>query len=374
MKICIVATDYPGSQHPRMEFVKQVVDEWAKNGHECVVIAPFCQRNFPSVDLPYDEYQDIEGGKKVRVIRPRYRDYKNLSVGIFNLYYAFHGRAVAKGLRRMKFQPDFIYCHFWSNALEAFPYAKRKRIPLFVAAGEAVVPTKYRYTIFNKFRNYVRACICVSSKTKNECLASNLITPEKLTVIPNAINPNLFYKTDKSICREKLGFPQDSFIVAFTGAFCSRKGPIRTASAIEKLKDSDVYSLFIGRGDEDPQCERILYKGCLAHEQINEYLSAADIFVLPTRNEGCCNAIIEAMACGLPVISSNLPFNWDVLNEDNSIMVDPNNVDEIKDAIQKLKADADLRDRLSAGALKTAANLTIEKRAKKILEFIESCI
>ena len=100
----------------------------------------------------------------------------------------------------------------------------------------------------------------------------------------------------------------------------------------------------------------------------------ADIFVLPTLNEGCCNAVVEALACGLPVVSSDRPFNYDVLNESNSIMVDPMNVDEIADAIRKLKEDKELRHRLAEGALKMAEELTIDRRAQRILEFMESHI
>ena len=98
----------------------------------------------------------------------------------------------------------------------------------------------------------------------------------------------------------------------------------------------------------------------------------ADIFVLPTLHEGCCNAIIEAMACGLPIVSSNLPFNWDVLNDNNSILINPMNIDEIAEAIRILKEDPVKRDAMSKASLETASNLTIDKRVDKIFSFIES--
>ena len=77
------------------------------------------------------------------------------------------------------------------------------------------------------------------------------------------------------------------------------------------------------------------------------------------------------MACGLPIISSDREFNWDVLNADNSIMIDPENVDEIANAIAKLRDNPDKRKEMSKAALTTAANLTIRIRAEKIAEFIE---
>ena len=113
----------------------------------------------------------------------------------------------------------------------------------------------------------------------------------------------------------------------------------------------------------------MLFEGRLLHEQIPIYLNAADVFVLPTLKEGCCNAVVEAMACGLPIISSNLAFNWDVLDETNSIMIDPQNIQQIRDAIIKLRDDSVLRKRLAEGALRKAESLTIDQRAKEIMKF-----
>jgi glycosyltransferase involved in cell wall biosynthesis len=96
--------------------------------------------------------------------------------------------------------------------------------------------------------------------------------------------------------------------------------------------------------------------------------------VLPTLNEGCCNAIVEALACGLPIVSSDRPFNYDILNKTNSILVDPMNINEIADAIRMLKENSMLRARLSEGALNTAKDLTINRRATKIMDFIKQHI
>ena len=99
-------------------------------------------------------------------------------------------------------------------------------------------------------------------------------------------------------------------------------------------------------------------------------MNAADVFVLPTKGEGCCNAIIEALACGLPVISSDLAFNDDVLNEKNSIRIDVENERQIADAIRKLKEDTKQREMLVQGAVDLSKSLSITERAKRILEFM----
>ena len=90
--------------------------------------------------------------------------------------------------------------------------------------------------------------------------------------------------------------------------------------------------------------------------------------------EGCCNAIIEAMACGLPIISSALPFNDDILTPDNSIRVNPMDLDGIKKAIIQLRDNKPLRQAMSYAALCTAQQFDINNRAKKILSFMNNQI
>lgn len=275
----------------------------------------------------------------------------------------------------LKVLPDAIYGHFWCSAYDGFEYAKNNNIPLFVATGESEISKFFTRPHDQKeFSEYVSGVICVSSKNRDESIALGLTTAEKCQVFPNSINNSLFRKMDKKICREQLGLPQEVFIVAFVGWFTERKGPLRVSEAIKRIKGEQVYSLFVGKGEQDPDCDNVLFKGTLPHEQVPVYLNAADVFVLPTLQEGCCNAVVEAMACGLPIISSNLAFNWDILSENNSIMVDPNNIDEISKAIRELRDDKVKRERLSLGALESTQNLTIEKRALNIVSFMEKNI
>lgn len=77
------------------------------------------------------------------------------------------------------------------------------------------------------------------------------------------------------------------------------------------------------------------------------------------------------MACGLPVISSNLPFNDDILDESCSIRIDPNSIEELANAIELLRNDTELKDKLSEGALSKAKGFTIDQRAAAILRFID---
>lgn len=104
------------------------------------------------------------------------------------------------------------------------------------------------------------------------------------------------------------------------------------------------------------------------------YLNCADVFFLPTLKEGCSNAIVEALACGLPVISSNKPFNDDILNEDNSLKIDPEKLDELIEAIELLRTDKKLFEQKKHYARVHSNQFSIVNRARTIIYFIQSKI
>lgn len=369
MNILIIAPGYPDRCKDHYPFVKQLVDEFARHGHTCSVIAPY------SVTKNKHFYPVVEKDGPVTVFRPNHLSLSTLRIGKFCPSEFFRQRALKHALKWLPIKPDVVYCHFWECALEGYAYAKENHIPLFVASGESIISTLLKNkTIPSGLKDYVSGVICVSTKNKEESISLGLTTEEKCFVKPNAVNSELFRKLDKEICRKKFGLPLEAFIICFVGSFIERKGANRVAAAIKSLSGAPVYSIFAGRGSVEADCENILFKGPLRHEEIPEYLNASDVFVLPTLAEGCCNAIVEAMACGLPIISSNRPFNWDVLNDSNSIMIDPENIQEIASAIKDLRDNPEKRNALSDGALETAKNLTIEQRAESILNFIKERI
>lgn len=367
MNILIITPSYPDRYKVHYPFVKQLVDEFARQGHRCFVIAPY------SITKNKHFYRSKEYDGNVLVYRPNYLSFSNLTIGKFRPSVYFRRYAIHKATKWLPVKPDVVYCHFWISAVDVFPYVRQNNLPLFVASGESTISSFFDGKVFpEEIKGYVKGVICVSSKNKDESISLGLTTEEKCLVKPNAVNSNLFKYHDKVTCRKRLGFSHDSFIICFVGAFIERKGANRVAKAIRSLSGEPIFSVFIGRGDVEPNCDNILYKGPLRHEAIPDYLNASDVFVLPTLREGCCNAIVEAMSCGLPVISSNLPFNLDVLDNTNSILIDPNDIEAIAEAIKKLRDDKNLRKRMSEASLKKAENLNIYQRAKDIISFVSS--
>lgn len=372
MNICVVCSDYPSKRSSTFSFVKQVVDEFAKQGHNCYVVSPFSITRYKCFTKKID-VNKFESGGQVFLIRPNYLSFSMLRIGRFCPTIFFMKRALKRAFKLLPITPDVVYAHFWSSAIYAYEFAKKNNIPLFVASGESSVCKSLNNLFYqSSFCDYISGVICVSKKNKDESVNLGLTSNEKCAVLPNAIDTKKFFKLDKGECRKIYGYPKNAFIVAFVGWFDERKGLKRLSNAITKLNNPNIYSIFIGNGPEIPDCSNILFKGNVKHNEMCSILNCANVFVLPTLAEGCCNAIIEAMACGLPIISSNMRFNDEILDDECSIRIDPNSVDDIAAAITKLQNDSRLCEKMGEASQKKASALTIDKRAKAIICFMET--
>lgn len=194
------------------------------------------------------------------------------------------------------------------------------------------------------------------------------IPEQQMTALPNGVDLYVFKPQNRKDSRQQLGLPLDQFIVGSVGSFLYKKGLVRVAQAIEGLEG--VVGIFAGSGPEAPVGENVLWSKPVSHDQLPIMLSACDIFVLPTLIEGCCNALIEAMACGLPIISSDSEYTEDLLTDACAIRIDPLDVGAIRNAIITLRDDPERRQRMANAALKHAQGFDINVRARRVVEFM----
>lgn len=373
--ILIISDGYPSAGLPYSAFIANIAQEMTRQGMCVSVIAPqsltkHWLRHVPLAPRTFTQEAD---GQTIHVYRP----YSiTAGDGRFGWLTKCFNRLVTSWTARRIAKPDVIYAHFWLNAVMIIPYARRTKLPFVVATGEDIIPI---HQITDREQTWlkanVKAVICVSTKNKQESVECGLVEELRCHVLPNAYNPQEFYQEDGSAMRKQLGVTEEDFVVAFCGRFNDRKGVFRLDVALKQLDDPHIKAIYIGSPmdncKDEPNYERIVFKGQLPHNEIVHYLNAADVFVLPSLAEGCPNSVIEAMACGLPIISSELPFNYDILDKSNSLLVDPADVEAIQRAILQLKEDKKLRIALAQGAQVKATPLRIDERVKRIVEIIE---
>lgn len=375
--ITVVTSNYPSSGHVANVFVQQLVHAMIDQGVKVTVVAyqSIVHELFHGEKiLPMRSIGVTEGSKKYEIYRP-------FTISTGNRDFAFvkwlNKKIVTSTVKKLG--GDVLYCHFWSSALPVYEYALRCKKPLFVACGEGDNALEDMVATMPKeqLERLAKACtgvVSVSSENKRKCIDFNLAKTENIDVFPNCVNTSLFHKMDATDMKKKLGIKDDDFVISFVGGFIPRKGPDRIAQAVKNLNDPKIKVIFIGKPFKgypyDFDCPGIVHKGSLDYELIPQYVNCSDIFVMPTQKEGCCNAIVEALALGIPVISADRPFNDDILNEKNSIRVNPDNVDAITDAIRVLRDNKELRQSMSEYSLSRHEDYTIHGRAKRILEFV----
>ncbi len=371
MHLCFVVEGYPTAKDPFMTFIRELVAELTDRGVTCSVIAPQSLTRAWRHKVPVRprKWEDTTaGGGKIHVYQPYYVTVSNALPGLARKGFL---RAARKALKSIKPTPDALYGHFWHMGVTAAHM--HKTLPVFVACGESRIEVldNYGKEEIEALQKRLSGVIYVGTKSYNESAELGLAGNTPYIIAPNGYRTEQFHPFDRAACRRALGWPEDGFIVSFVGSFNTRKGVDRLSAALASLDGEPVYACFIGSGGTEPTCQNILYKGRVAHEEIGSYIGASDVFVLPTNNEGCCNAIVEALGCGLPVISSNQTFNDDILSDDCSIRIDPMDVDALADAIRTLRDDKALRESLARGAERKAESLTIEARADRILAFLQ---
>lgn len=377
--ICVITSRYPTYIDPTAQvFVQQFAWELADLGLACTVVCPVpINIEFrKGVNLPYRTVEKTDAGNTVTVFFPKYFGFGQRNIYITNtalFTLNTFNKSVKRVFNTLKKKPDAVYGHFISpSGVVAARMGRDFGIPAFVAYGESTpwsVRNLGREKVLEELST-VAGIVSVSEENKNKLVELELINKEKIAVFPNAVRLEHFYPRLQKEARIKFDIPPDIFVVAFVGHFIKRKGVDKVLEAINQI--DGVYGIFAGKGPLKPMGKKTLYSGLVSPSDMPWFLSSADIFVLPTANEGCCNAILEAMACGLPIVTSDKPFNYDILHKNDAIFVDPENETEIVQAIINLRDHCKHRETLSQRSLQMARTFGYKKRVSNIVDWIEA--
>lgn len=373
--ICFIVNGYPTREDPVYAFIRPIVLSIADLGYNCSVIAPQSITNSMKNKKSLRKYQWIDvsdNGNKIKIYQPRYISLSNLKIFNKNLSIISRDIAISNTFNNEDIQADAVYAHFWDCGVVAANICKARNIPVFVATGESRIRVFDYYSSEKIFKavSRIRGVISVSTKNLKESIKLGLVNDKTRSIIlPNAFNEKHFHHLSKKKARERLNFSLTDKIGVFVGSFNERKGVHRVLSASQDIDGLKL--ILIGAGEAISPQSNILFQGIVSHDELIYYLNAADFFILPTLAEGCCNAIIEAMACGLPIISSNLSFNDDILNQKNSILVDPLDISALRLAMINLLDNNDILCNLARNSLIMSNSLTIKQRTKKIVRFMK---
>ncbi len=285
----------------------------------------------PGYRLQPPKFEEQQG---VMVYHPRFLAVPGLLRNLDGLSMALCSLLLLLRLKR-SFQFSLIDSHFaWPDGYAATLLGCWLRVPVTITLRGTEVPHckdgVKRRKILTALQRAARV-FAVADSLKRHVVDLGA-DKEKIQVVGNGVDTERFAPQSQEAARTRLGLPVDAKVLVTVGGLVERKGFHRVIELMPALLEQypALYYLVVGgacaEGDWRERLEtqakdlgvaqRVLFLGSVVPDELCWPLSAADLFVLPTANEGWANVFLEAMACGLAVVTSDVGGNPEVVCRD----------------------------------------------------------
>jgi glycosyltransferase involved in cell wall biosynthesis len=353
-------------------FVHEQVRALVTLGHDVRVVSP---KGWAPPLLPrWKAFRDVPGVDSVDgvpVLYPRKLTLPGARLGHRNCDAMLW--AIAAPLRRVQRDWPFDVIHAHMLVPDGWAAAR-----LGAELGVPVVATAHRADVLDvpaqgprSRRRVAQAVgavdqICAVSASIGDA-ATGLGTPRRpVQVVPNGADTTVFVPRPPAEARAHLGLPGDGPIVTFVGKLVPRKGVDTLIEAIGLLgRRPGGAPLLVAAGIGDMQgdlerralslgvADRVRFVGKVAHDDVGWWMSAGDLFVLPSLSEGLPTVVCEAMNCGRPVVATAVDGTPEIVRDgETGILVPPSDPEALARALARILDDADLARRMGAAALR----------------------
>jgi glycosyltransferase involved in cell wall biosynthesis len=273
--------------------------------------------------------REVQAG--VEVLHPRFFSVPALLKRFDGLFLAVGILPTLLRLKRAG-RLDVLDAHFgYPDGYAASLIGRWLKIPVAVTlrgteVRHAAVPVLRRKLV--KTLHAVQRVFSVSTSLKTLALSFG-VGPDKVRVVGNGVDTSKFHPVPRDEARRRLGLPADASVLITVGGLTERKGFHRVIELMPLIRRDvpALYYLVVGgpsaEGDWGPRLraqvdelglqEHVRFLGSIPPDQLKWALGAADAFVLATRNEGWANVILESMACGVPVVATDVGGNREVI-------------------------------------------------------------
>ena len=335
-RLVVFSTLFPNSEQPAAGlFIRERMFRVGKH-LPLVVVAP--QPWFPFQGLirlwrphfrPPLPNKEIQQG--IPVYHPKFISIPGLFKSLDGVLLALSVYPFMKRLRR-EFEYDVIDSHFgYPDGFAATRLGNWLKLPITITMRG----TEVRHAQDVRLGPLLKKAL--SAATRIFTVADSLrqialglgVEQDKVTVMANGVDIEKFTPVDKLQSRAELGLPEDAKVMITVGGLVERKGFHRVLEVMPALLKQfpNLYYLIVGgasaEGDWSERLktmvkemkldDRVRFLGVMPADKLKGPLSAADLFVLSTRNEGWANVLLEAMGCGVPVVATDVGGNKEVV-------------------------------------------------------------
>lgn len=256
---------------------------------------------------------------------------------------------------------DFHWVYPDSYAGIKWAQTFNKKIIVTIRGNESIYyfEKNSRKKIAIKCLHSVDHIISVSNDLKNKVVKDYGLDPQNVTVIPNGIDLNKFYKIDRTAAQKMCNLDTNKKYIITISRLSHEKGIEHLIRAFAKLNAKNTILIIIGDGPLRNKLQSlshdlkistsVKFLGFIPHEDTNKWYNAADIFCLPSLWEGCPNVVIESLACGTPVVSTQVGGIPDLVpSKYYGLLVKPGEPNELADAFDYALSEKWDRSAISA--------------------------
>ena len=250
---------------------------------------------------------------------------------------------------------DLVHCHWTISGLVACLAMRlfSRPVVLSVRGSDVHLMTGRAMGWLNRRIYSCMDVVIAVSEDIAEKLELAGVDRKKIRVVYNGVGPE-FSPRDRQMARRELGLPKSRPIVLFVGLLAPVKGVGFLLEAVPLLNDSSVYCVLVGDGVSRRELadkardlgieQQVQFIGRRAASEVPLWLSSADILALPSLSEGRPNVVLEAQACGIPVVATRVGGTPGLVRDGQTgILVEPGSAASLAEGLSRLLTDVHYR-------------------------------
>jgi len=257
-----------------------------------------------------------------------------------------NGMACARALKPVfaDFRPDVVLAYWlYPDAFGAMQVAREARVPVVVGARGSDL--RVRDALSRQLTRPVvagaRRLLVVSQDLARVAIDRYRADPERIRVIPNGCDTSVFRLQSREDARARLGLAPGVKLIVYVGRLVPEKGLGELLAAMQRLPSGEWLLAMVGDGPMRDELERIaarspvpvLFPGSQSPQQVAGWMAASDVVTLPSYSEGHPNVLVEALACGRPVVATDVGGIPEVVDADSGRLVPLRDVDALARAL-----------------------------------------
>ncbi len=352
MKILSVSHMFPNNQRPNVGvFVKERLKSLSKVVNTTIVApVPYFPLSYMIDNYRYTKAiplkEEFDG---LHVHHPRYLLVPKIckfSDGY--LYYKSINKFIIKKFRKDSY--DLLDFHWvYPDAYAGLKWARlfNKKIVVTIRGNESICyfENSLRKKMLMDTLRSVDHIIAVSTDMKNKVVDEYGVEDRNVTVIPNGIDTQKFYAAEKTKAQGKCYLKPGKKYILSLCRLSKEKGLEYLLKAFSLLDVNDAELIMVGDGPLRTHlvglaqqlniANKVRFIGEVPHEDVCTWYNVADVYCLPSLWEGCPNVVIESIACGVPVVSTNVGGIPDLISSDDyGFIVSPGDVAQLSEALR----------------------------------------